>query len=57
MNSGTYCNCGKIPGSAEFGVIGVMGPAGLPWLSSCGAILPPVIIGDIIFCCKQHKIM
>jgi len=22
----TYCNCGKIPGSAEAGVIGVIGP-------------------------------
>ena len=46
----TYCNCGKIPGSAEAGVIGVIGPGvagpiddGAIWLF-CGTI------GDIIFC-------
>lgn len=51
----TYCNCGKMAGSAEWGVIGVMGPgvAGPILAGATGATEPPrLTIGDdIIVCC------
>lgn len=50
----TYCNCGTIPGSAECGVMGVIGPgvAGPKLGGGTEALEPPMfIIGDVVICC------
>ena len=53
----TYCNWGTIPGSADAGVIGVIGPGVAGPIEGTFAWLGgPPIIGDIIFCWKQNTI-
>lgn len=57
----TYCNCGKMAGSAEWGVMGVIGPgvAGPILAGAADVTEPPTLtIGDeiIVCCCKLKKL-
>ena len=54
----THCNCGTIPGSAECGVIGVIGPgvAGPMLGGGTDPLEPPKFtIGEDIVCCYNKS--